>query len=370
MIADFGLSKIIDKDKFDLLTTTCGTPGYMVLFLTFFTHFLQPHRFISWNLHYFYLVLFNILFVQNDGNFTLLVLFLSFVLFFFPSFFNWLEKWMNRRQKYFKSQDMGNRWICGRLAWSRSSCWVDIRPLIDRILSMRCMRSSSLSTPMSLQRHGMGSVIPVTCWLHFLFVVVVILCKSEQNANNWHDFCELSLWMIARGFVRALLIANPKDRMTAVQALNHPWLAQYHQQPMPHIGAVAMDHYSQHYQYSPHQQQYQVQQQQPAYQQTQRPLPPLSTPGHLYSTEVSSTTTANNHNEDESMDMDGVESTLGALPQHDLLPNMRVRMQARQRFRNAIQAVKAVNKFRGAQDGLLQRPQPEDVSHVLASPPR
>ncbi|KAF9908664.1 hypothetical protein EC991_009592 [Linnemannia zychae] len=29
LIADFGLSKIIDKDKFDLLTTTCGTPGYM-----------------------------------------------------------------------------------------------------------------------------------------------------------------------------------------------------------------------------------------------------------------------------------------------------------------------------------------------------
>lgn len=35
MIADFGLSKIIDKEKFDLLTTTCGTPGYMV---TSFSH--------------------------------------------------------------------------------------------------------------------------------------------------------------------------------------------------------------------------------------------------------------------------------------------------------------------------------------------
>lgn len=30
LIADFGLSRIIDTDKFHMLTTTCGTPGYMV----------------------------------------------------------------------------------------------------------------------------------------------------------------------------------------------------------------------------------------------------------------------------------------------------------------------------------------------------
>jgi len=29
LIADFGLSKIIDSEKFHVLTTTCGTPGYM-----------------------------------------------------------------------------------------------------------------------------------------------------------------------------------------------------------------------------------------------------------------------------------------------------------------------------------------------------
>ncbi|RUS16226.1 putative calmodulin-dependent protein kinase type 1 [Endogone sp. FLAS-F59071] len=29
LIADFGLSRIIDSDKFHVLTTTCGTPGYM-----------------------------------------------------------------------------------------------------------------------------------------------------------------------------------------------------------------------------------------------------------------------------------------------------------------------------------------------------
>lgn len=29
LIADFGLSRIIDEDKFHILTTTCGTPAYM-----------------------------------------------------------------------------------------------------------------------------------------------------------------------------------------------------------------------------------------------------------------------------------------------------------------------------------------------------
>jgi serine/threonine protein kinase len=29
LIADFGLSRIIDTAKFHVLTTTCGTPGYM-----------------------------------------------------------------------------------------------------------------------------------------------------------------------------------------------------------------------------------------------------------------------------------------------------------------------------------------------------
>lgn len=29
LIADFGLSKVIDETTFSALTTTCGTPGYM-----------------------------------------------------------------------------------------------------------------------------------------------------------------------------------------------------------------------------------------------------------------------------------------------------------------------------------------------------
>ena len=79
------------------------------------------------------------------------------------------------------------------------------------------------------------------------------------------------------------------------------------------------------------------------------------------------------------MDMEGVvASTQVAMPnnttraasQHDLLPNMMARMQARKRFRNVIQAVKAANKIRGLHDESLRnsRPQPEDVSHVFAPP--
>lgn len=160
-------------------------------------------------------------------------------------------------------------------------------------------------------------------------------------------------------------MANPNERMTAVQALDHPWLTQYQQQqPAPPTAAAttAMDHYSQCYQYP------QQQVQQPTNQYIQRPLPPLPLPHqHSYATNATTNANANNH-EDEAMDMDGVESTTA--PQHDLLPNMKARMQARRRFKNAIQAVKAANKFRGLKEELMRRPQPEDVSHVLASPPR
>ena len=36
LIADFGLSRIMDEEQFHVLTTTCGTPGYMVGFFFFF----------------------------------------------------------------------------------------------------------------------------------------------------------------------------------------------------------------------------------------------------------------------------------------------------------------------------------------------
>ncbi|KAF8943042.1 hypothetical protein BGZ47_005862, partial [Haplosporangium gracile] len=261
LIADFGLSKIIDKEKFDLLTTTCGTPGYMA-----------PEI------------------LQKSGH--------------------------------GKPVDM---WAIGVITFFLLSGY----------------------TPFDRQNtvDEMHAII-----------------KSEYSfgpAEAWAGISDT-----AREFVRSLLIVNPNDRMTVVQALDHPWLTQFRQQqPTPHIPAATittMDHLSQRYQYP----QQQVQQhQQPANQHTQRPPPPLPvSQQHLYSTD------ANANPEGESMEMDGVESTTA--PQHDLLPNMKARMQARRRFRNAIQAVKAANKFRGLQDELLRRPQPEDTSHVLALSPR
>ncbi|KAF9150616.1 hypothetical protein BG015_007548 [Linnemannia schmuckeri] len=267
LIADFGLSKIIDKEKFDLLTTTCGTPGYMA-----------PEI------------------LQKSGH--------------------------------GKPVDM---WAIGVITFFLLSGY----------------------TPFDRQNtvDEMHAII-----------------KSEYSfgpVEAWDGISDT-----ARDFVRSLLIANPSDRMTAVQALDHPWLTQFRQQqPTPHIAAATtttMGHLTQRYQYP----QQQVQQhQQPTNQHTQRPLPSLPIPQqHPYSTDAATSANANANLEDESMDMDGVESTTA--PQHDLLPNMKARMQARRRFRNAIQAVKVANKFRGLQDELLRRPQPEDTSHVLASPPR
>ncbi|KAG9067590.1 hypothetical protein KI688_012375 [Linnemannia hyalina] len=262
MIADFGLSKIIDKEKFDLLTTTCGTPGYMA-----------PEI------------------LQKSGH--------------------------------GKPVDM---WAIGVITFFLLSGY----------------------TPFDRQNtvDEMHAII-----------------KSEYSfgpPEAWDGISDT-----ARGFVKALLMANPNERMTAVQALDHPWLTQYQQQqPAPPTAAAttAMDHYSQYYQYP------QQQVQQPTYQYIQRPLPPLPLPHqHSYATNATTNANTNNH-EDETMDMDGVESTTA--PQHDLLPNMKARMQARRRFKNAIQAVKAANKFRGLKEELMRRPQPEDVSHVLASPPR
>ncbi|KAH7036644.1 kinase-like domain-containing protein [Linnemannia elongata] len=263
LIADFGLSKIIDKEKFDLLTTTCGTPGYMA-----------PEI------------------LQRSGH--------------------------------GKPVDM---WAIGVITFFLLSGY----------------------TPFDRQNtvDEMHAII-----------------KSEYSfepPEAWDGISDT-----ARAFVRALLIANPNERMTAVQALDHPWLTQYQQkQPAAPTAAATtgMDHYLQHYQYP------QNPVQQPTYQHIQRPLPPLPLPQqYSYSTNATANVNGNvNNHEDVSMDMDGVESA--TMPQHDLLPNMKARMQARRRFRNAIQAVKAANKFRGLQDELMRRPQPEDVSHVLASPP-
>lgn len=41
LIADFGLSRVIDDTKFNALTTTCGTPGLSSVFVIQVDHFLQ-----------------------------------------------------------------------------------------------------------------------------------------------------------------------------------------------------------------------------------------------------------------------------------------------------------------------------------------
>ncbi|KAG0219918.1 hypothetical protein BGX33_011392 [Mortierella sp. NVP41] len=208
LIADFGLSKIIDKDKFDLLTTTCGTPGYMA------PEILQK---------------------QNT---------------------------VDEMHAIIKSE------------------------------------------------YSFG---PPECW------------------DGISD--------TARSFVKGLLMANPKDRMTAVQTLDHPWLNQHNPSHTATLDPLE-----------------QPQQHQQQHQEVQRPPQSWS---------IDSDSNHANHQDErqESMDMDGVVATG---PQYDLLPNMMERMQARRRFRNAIQAVKAANKIRGLHDDNLRRPQPEDVSHVFA----
>ena len=102
--------------------------------------------------------------------------------------------------------------------------------------------------------------------------------------------------------------------MTAAEALQHPWLAQAAQpqqptvQPQEQTAPMEMDH------------------------------PDHEQRGHQ-------------------------GEMVGVIP-HDLLPNMKARMKARTKFRNAVQAVKAINKMRGVQDEL--RPvHSEEVSHVL-----
>lgn len=51
----------------------------------------------------------------------------------------------------------------------------------------------------------------------------VVLFEKIQNVNyNWNDCPEVS--EMSKNFVGGLLIKDPKKRMTAEQALNHPWV--------------------------------------------------------------------------------------------------------------------------------------------------
>ncbi|KAF9372958.1 hypothetical protein BGX21_004618, partial [Mortierella sp. AD011] len=201
LIADFGLSKIIDHEKFRLLTTTCGTPGYMA-----------PEIF------------------QKSGHGK-------------P-----VDMWAIGVITYFL--------LCGYTPFDRQNSMDEMNAIL----------------------HAEYHFEPTEYW---------------RNVSD-----------SAKDFVTKLLTVDPNQRMTATEALKHPWLAQVGQSHEMEVDTQ---------------------------QQTQTQGGPT--------------------------DMEGV--------QQDLLPNMMARMKARSNFRNAVQAVKAVNKLQKLREQLGGHVHPEEVSHVL-----
>ncbi|KAG0208835.1 hypothetical protein BGX28_000310 [Mortierella sp. GBA30] len=204
LIADFGLSRIMDHEKLHLLTTTCGTPGYMA-----------PEIF------------------QKSGHGK-------------P-----VDMWALGVITYFL--------LCGYTPFDRQNSMDEVHAIL----------------------------------------------KAE------YEFAPVEYWQgvseTAKSFVSRLLTADPNLRMTAVEALHHPWLAQA-ALPQPFVDQQQQEH------------------------QQQR----------------SATMDVDQHGQD----------------QPDLLPNMMARMKARSKFRNAVQAIKAINKMRSLHED-LRSVHPEDVSHVL-----
>jgi len=211
LIADFGLSRIMDTEKLHILTTTCGTPGYMA-----------PEIF------------------QKSGHGK-------------P-----VDMWALGVITYFL--------LCGYTPFDRQNSMDEVHAIL----------------------------------------------KAE------YEFTPIEYWQgvsdMAKSFVSRLLTADPSRRMTAAEALQHPWLAQTAQpsqsmaQQQEQAAPMEMDQADQEHQ------------------------------GH--------------------------PGEMGGVVPHDLLPNMMARMKARTKFRNAVQAVKAINKMRGVQDE-LRSVHPEEVSHVL-----
>ncbi|KAF9178197.1 hypothetical protein BGZ51_008032 [Haplosporangium sp. Z 767] len=207
LIADFGLSKIIDHDMFHVLTTTCGTPGYMA-----------PEIF------------------QKSGHGK-------------P-----VDMWALGVITYFL--------LCGQ-------------PPFDR--------ENTLDEIHAIQR------------AEYKF----------EPVEYWEGVSET-----AKSFITSLLTVDPSRRMTAAEALHHPWLRE--------AGAHQNDQYHR---------------------------PP--TADMLQQV----------HASESAMDIDGAGP-------RDLLPNMKARMKARTKFRNAIHAVRAINKLRGSLDD-FRCVQQEEISHVL-----
>ncbi|KAF9391787.1 hypothetical protein CPB97_005424 [Podila verticillata] len=204
LIADFGLSRIIDQDKFHLLTTTCGTPGYMA-----------PEIF------------------QKSGHGK-------------P-----VDMWALGVITYFL--------LCGYTPFDRQNSMDEMHAIL----------------------------------------------------NAEYQFAPMEYWQgvseTAKSFVNGLLTVDPSRRMTAAEALKHPWLAQSELR---------------------RQQESQLQQQQ------------------------------------QEKSQGGAEDMEGVVP-HDLLPSMMSRIKARTKFRNAVGAVKAINSMRKNRHEELREVLPEDVTNVL-----
>ncbi|KAF9580360.1 hypothetical protein BGW38_003031 [Lunasporangiospora selenospora] len=250
MIADFGLSKIVDQEAFHILTTTCGTPGYMA-----------PEVF------------------KKSGHGK-------------P-----VDMWAIGVITYFL--------LCGYTPFDHENAIDELNAVLKAEYSF-------------------------------------------EPEDHWVGISDT-----AKSFIRALLTVDPNSRMTATEALQHPWLcpprtwsSQPHQEfypesemahaPMPESADVAgcpdgtehtglassmVSTAEQHEQWQHQQQQQQVQQQQYG----------------SYSQEM--------------------DTTGGK----DLLPSVRARIKARNRFRNVVNAVRAANKIRE----LGAMVQAEEVSHVL-----
>ncbi|KAG0206380.1 hypothetical protein BGX28_002143 [Mortierella sp. GBA30] len=201
LIADFGLSRIIDQEKFHLLTTTCGTPGYMA-----------PEIF------------------QKSGHGK-------------P-----VDMWALGVITYFL--------LCGYTPFDRQNSMDEMHAIL----------------------------------------------------NAEYQFAPIEYWQgvgeTAKEFVNGLLTVDPSRRMTAAQALEHPWLAQSAHKAQEAAAAAQQD-----------------QQQQ------------------------------------QDQEMEGVAP-------HDLLPSMMSRIKARTKFRNAVGAVKAINSMRKRHED-LREVHAEEVSQVL-----
>jgi len=70
-----------------------------------------------------------------------------------------------------------------------------------------------------------GKTFPRRVRRHYFlrpFICLCLVCSSPLSHFHSHSHSHLSL---AKDFIRRLLVADPRQRMTTEQCLQHPWLA-------------------------------------------------------------------------------------------------------------------------------------------------